>query len=356
LQLATGRLRQDSGTPARVVAGVAVVLAGAIALFTVIAAATRTYGIPSDSGANGYAFLQFNGSNTPAMAAAYAKKMQATPGVQTAAAVDQLYLTAGGQSEYDAVVVTCSGLIKMSMVRSCRDGEVFTDGSTDVAGKTLRSLDHPKYRLHIPARMNQLDSNEAMGDPVFTPGALRGIALPPLFGVVHLRYDWRDPDAIERMRNVAAPLRWDGWLIDESDRSLSTDQKTFRTLKRGLYAGALLTLGMAAATLLVLAIEQVSTRRRPLAVLAAAGVPRSMLARSVLLQNAIPLVLAVIVADATGLALGALLLRVAHQPSRLDWTDLGVLTGLTVAAVAVATALTLPAVRRATRPTMLRAE
>lgn len=356
LQLATGRLRQDSGTPARVVAGVAVVLAGAIALFTVIAAAQRTYGIPSDSGDNGHAFLQLNGDHTPEMAAAYATKMQAIPGVQMAAAVDQLYLSDGGQAEYDAVVVTCADLKKLSGVRSCRDGDTFSDGSSGLAGKTLRSLDHPKYRLHIPVRMRQLDTNGTTGDPVFTPGALRGTALPPLYGVVQLRYDWRDPDAIERMRNAAAPLQWNGWLIDESDPALTTDQKTFRTVKRGLYAGALLTLGMAAATLLVLAIEQVATRRRPLSVLAAAGVPRSMLARSVLWQNAIPLVLAVVVADATGLALGALLLRIAHQPSRLDWTDLAVLTGLTLAAVAVATALTLPAVRRATRPAMLRAE
>jgi hypothetical protein len=50
------------------------------------------------------------------------------------------------------------------------------------------------------------------------------------------------------------------------------------------------------------------------------------------------------------------MLRIGHQPGGLDWADLGVLAGLTVAAVAVATALTLPAVRRATRPTMLRAE
>jgi hypothetical protein len=113
-----------------------------------------------------------------------------------------------------------------------------------------------------------------------------------------------------------------------------------------LPAGSLITLLLAGASLLVPALEQVRARRRPLAVLTASGVPRSTLAWSLLWQNAIPLLLAMVVAVATGAGLGVL--RVLAQPVALDFAGMGVLAGASVLLVLLVTVPTLPALRRAT--------
>jgi len=106
----------------------------------------------------------------------------------------------------------------------------------------------------------------------------------------------------------------------------------------------------------VAALEQIRERRRPLAALAAAGVPRTLLARSLLWQNAVPLVLAVVVADVLGCVLGALILRLVGEPVVVDGAGVATYSGVAVLAAGLATVLTLPAVTRATRPAGLRAE
>ena len=77
---------------------------------------------------------------------------------------------------------------------------------------------------------------------------------------------------------------------------------------------------------------------------------------SVLWQNAIRMLLAVVISTGTGLLLGALTLRIARQPVSFDAANVAALAGAAVAVVAVATVLTLPAVRQATRLTTLREE
>jgi predicted lysophospholipase L1 biosynthesis ABC-type transport system permease subunit len=123
-----------------------------------------------------------------------------------------------------------------------------------------------------------------------------------------------------------------------------------------LPAGSLITLLLAGASLLVPALEQGRARRRPLAVLAASGVPRSTLAWSLLWQNAIPFLLAMVVAVATGAGLGVLLLRVLAQPVALDFAGMGVPAGASVFLVLLVTVLTLPSLRRATGALGLRTE
>ena len=355
MQLATGRLRLDSGTPARVVAGVAVVLAGSVALFTLVAAAQRSYGITTDSGDNGKGSFYLEGV-TRQQAESVAAKARAVPGVQAAGVTRQVDLVDKDQSYYSGAVASCRDITALYHVR-CRNGDAFASYDGDqLAGRTLRLPAHKSRHIRLPAHFQSIAGDTGGAALILTPAALPAGVVTGSQWNLPVHFDWHDSDVVEGVRNAAAPLQWRAQFNDDTSVSLNTDQKTFSTIKRGLYAGALLTLGMAAATMLVLAIEQVAERRRPLAVLAASGVPRSMLARSVLLQNAIPLALAVVIADITGLVLGAFLLKVAHQPARLDLTDLGVLTGLAILAVAAATLLTLPAVRRATRPTMLRAE
>ncbi|EWM10589.1 integral membrane protein [Kutzneria sp. 744] len=108
--------------------------------------------------------------------------------------------------------------------------------------------------------------------------------------------------------------------------------------------------------MLVLTLEQVRERRRPLAMLAAAGVPRSVLARSLLWQTAVPVVLGVTVAVGIGIAIAALVIRLTSLDLHIDWPTIGISTGVALVLVFVVTACSLPSLRSATRPSALRTE
>jgi hypothetical protein len=90
--------------------------------------------------------------------------------------------------------------------------------------------------------------------------------------------------------------------------------------------------------------------------LAAAGVPRSVLARSLLWQTAVPVRLAVLVAVGTGVGLSALVIRLTGSSLHVDWLTIGVFTAAALVLVFLVTALSLPALRSATRQTALRME
>lgn len=119
--------------------------------------------------------------------------------------------------------------------------------------------------------------------------------------------------------------------------------------------------------LLVGAAEGIVTRRRSLASLAAAGAPRGVLGRAVLLQALLPLVPGVVVAAAAGVlgargvlgttvettygpagADGTTIQRVVGVP--VPWQHLVVLVGGTVALTVVVTALALVFLRRSVDP------
>ena len=105
-----------------------------------------------------------------------------------------------------------------------------------------------------------------------------------------------------------------------------------------------------------MAVEHIRERRRPLAILAASGVPRAVLGRSILWQVALPIGLGVVLALATGLGLAAMLLRVTHDPMTIDWAGIVLMCAGAMALTLVVNALTLPFLKRAMRLTTLRAE
>jgi hypothetical protein len=80
------------------------------------------------------------------------------------------------------------------------------------------------------------------------------------------------------------------------------------------------------------------------------------LSRSLLWQNAVPLLLALVVAVAVGGGLSVLLLKIISQPVVLDWAGIAVLSGAAALLVVVVTLLSLPSLRRATGALGLRSE
>lgn len=97
--------------------------------------------------------------------------------------------------------------------------------------------------------------------------------------------------------------------------------------------------------------ESVATRRRGLAAQVAAGVPRQVLARALLLETALPLAPAVLVAGLGGLVIGTVYSVLAS--GTVPYLSLLVPAGI-YAACLLATALSLPLLHRSVRPAELR--
>jgi hypothetical protein len=199
-------------------------------------------------------------------------------------------------------------------------------------------------------------SRESWEDVALTPAAAASMNLSALRAEVDLRLS-PDPAAQEQVYAAMAPWQWRAEV--NSNEVLGTAagdsyMAEFRTL---LSAGALLALSLAGVSLLVMTIGQISERRRPLAAMSAGGVPRGVLERSLLWQNAIPMLLGVLVAMGGGIGVGLLISRMIGGPApTLDWGFIVTLAVAAAALVLAVTAATLPSLRSVTRVETLRAE
>ena len=161
------------------------------------------------------------------------------------------------------------------------------------------------------------------------------------------------PDTIERVRNTAAAVDPRASVMEM--HAVAEDTK-FGAIRRGLYIGLVATLLLIGASLLVSTVEQLNERRRLLAVLVAFGTRRSTLARSVLWQTAVPVVLGLGLAAVVGTGLGAALLKLVDAPVHVNWADIAGICGTGGGVVVLVTALSLPVLWRLMRPEGLRTE
>ena len=370
LQLAVRRLQSDSGTPARVVAGLAVMLAGAIALQSLLVGQAARYAVDETDLASPYSLGM---SSEPETAEAAIAALRALPGIAQASLVRSVLVTEQDADSARQVVTSisvadCATLATMVRVRDCADGDVFApagapsvrtgqnyqlstvdrDGGTNVLGAWRVPAVQPVTRISIGAVIE--------GSLLVTPGALTGIDVSGVRATGLVAADSADPDFAEHVRNTLAPFTWHA-AVQVQDLGESTqEQRTYLAIRKGLLGGSVFILLLAGVSLLVLALEHLRERRRSIAVLSATGVPMGVLARSLLWQNAIPLVLGIAVAMATGLSLATLTFRMLGLPPAVDWAGVGLLCGATAAALLLVTALTLPTLRGATRLTALRTE
>ncbi|WP_329454037.1 ABC transporter permease [Streptomyces sp. NBC_01497] len=103
----------------------------------------------------------------------------------------------------------------------------------------------------------------------------------------------------------------------------------------------------------VSAAESLAARRGALAQQVAAGVPRTVLSRAVLLETALPLAPALLLSGAAGLAVGIWYMSVAEHGLTVPYWALAV-PPLSLTACLLAAATSLPLLRRETDPTELR--
>ncbi|MFD6171341.1 ABC transporter permease [Streptomyces coeruleorubidus] len=373
-QLAVRRLQLSSGAAARMVNGIAVAVAGAIALQMLFAGVEGTYTAASRYDVS-RAQMQVHVPDGVELAST-AEKFRDTRGVRKVTALAETYL-ADKRTDADSLVqVTigdCAALREVATLPSCRDGDVFAvhgaKYDTDTArlakpGKKLwfdsanEGRPGEQYSWSVPRDIRQAQSREdptgtERGGILLTPGG----ALPKLAssaeGELYLSLAPAEPDAYEYVRNAAAridpmadPMVWNS--VERNSR--------YATIRTGLFVGAACVLALIGASLLVSQLEQLRERRRLLSALVAFGTRRRTLSLSVLWQTAIPIGLGLLLAATVGMALGAVLLRMVNESVRVDWPSVLSMTGIGAGVVLVVTLLSLPPLLRMMRPDGLRTE
>lgn len=375
--LAIRRLQLDSGTSARVVGGVAVVLAGAITLQTVLMSVEGQVGLPGADDQPSPGVQVFVDAE---LAPEIGRELSTAAGVAAAHEVRSLVGWEEGELEtsFYLEVADCVALRELAGIRDCADGEVFRvpDEYQPVpeAGMTLEWRRFPRsgtwdpedYEVTgqwtVPAEVRTVTMAEQPNlhsTMLVTPGALDLAALPADSGTTVIAQVRRDltSDQLEGIRNAVADRRFEAYVYSyNTGPDLNEEQRAFVAIRTALYAGSIFTLLLAGVSLLVLALEHIRERRRQLAVLTATGVPRGVLARSLLWQVALPIGLGVVVALATGLGLGALVMGLTDERLSVDWPGVALLCAGAIALSLLVSAMTMPFLRNATRLTALRTE
>ncbi|MFF5963701.1 ABC transporter permease [Streptomyces collinus] len=373
-QLAVRRLQLSSGVAARMVNGIAVAVAGAIALQMLFAGVEGNYTRASqyDVSRAQMSVDVPDGSDAAPVAAQY----RDTEGVRKVTVLSDFHL--GDRREEDALiqitVADCASLREVATLPDCRDGDVFAAKGSEydsdserlaVPGTPLWAESEESGRAGdrtvswtVPRGIRQAESREdptgyERGGLLITPGALPDKLGALMSTRLFLSVDPSMPDAYDHVRNTAArldptsePMTWHS--IESNDR--------YAAIRTGLSVGAACVLALIGASLLVSQLEQLRERRKLLSSLVAFGTRRRTLGLSVLWQTAIPIGLGLLLAAAVGMALGAVLLRMTNTSVRVDWPSVLSMTGIGAGIVLVVTLLSLPPLLKLMRPDGLRTE
>ncbi|MFV2103535.1 FtsX-like permease family protein [Micromonospora sp. LOL_024] len=356
-ELAVRRLRLDSDTAVRAVAGIAVSVAGVIAVQGVLGAAQAqlsTTPAPADR----FQATVYATSASEDQLRDLPQALAELPGVRAVGGVSHL----GGSPETAGRrivlgVADCVALAQYAELGTCADGDSFAVGGQDgaVAGMPLTFEDRVQgAQWTVPADIRPVQLYSAMVgsmDFLVTPAALDFIVPAP--DTVHLGLEPSDPDALERVRNVAA--RTDPFAAVQSVENQHTST-LLASVQQAVQVGAVALLLLIGASLLVNVLEQLRERRRLLAVLAAFGTRRRTLSWSVLYQVGIPVALGLALAVVTGSGLAAMLLSVVGEPVGFDWAATAGVSGAAALMVLAVTAASLPLLWRLTAAEGLRSE
>ncbi|MGC5333206.1 FtsX-like permease family protein [Micromonospora sp. DT62] len=362
-QLAVRRLQLDSAASARLVNGIAVAVAGTIGLQMLFAgvAGRFTFDTGQDT-SRAQVQVQFSPQSD---ATAGLERLAGAPGVTASNATLRTVVEVPETDTFAGLRIgDCAALAEFARLDRCADGDVFLvpdeegrpagigPGTAvsvpEAPGATWRV---PRTAREAPARSDP--SGYRQGGVLATPGAVDTARLGPLRAEAYLRLAPDRPDAVEHVRNAAAGVDPYASVLTLTENRQASQ---FVDVQRGLYVGAVVTLLLIGASMLVGVLEQLRERRRLLAMLVAVGTRRSTLSWSVLWQSAVPVVIGLALAVVFGLALGAVLLRMVQTPVTVAWPALGISTGLGAAVVLLVTGLSLPVLWRLTRPDGIRTE
>ncbi|MCX2730235.1 cell division protein FtsX [Saccharopolyspora sp. NFXS83] len=373
-QLALRRLHFTSGTAARSVSAIAVVLTGVIGLQTLVASIEAAMyddrATVREPGINVSASEDLSGRD--GLTASLAE-IRSLPGVRAAHGGHSASLSRGSDDASRSVmIVDCDTITRSAQVGGCADGTAYRTedgrGETDaeapadppmregqlweISGRGSNANGAGTVAWVIPPVQDiEVITDELQNSElVLTPGAATGIPM-------EMRSVWMDvevdeavsPELLESVRNVVAANLSSGSVFSTSDVQNREDTvQQVRAVKYALLLGALVTFSLIGCSLLVTAIEQIQERTRPMAVLGAVGARRSTLVWSAFLQNAVPMLLTAVLAVPIGLGLGTLLIVTLFENYPVfDLAGMGVVLSFAAVSVLVVTALTAPALSRA---------
>ncbi|MEV7226585.1 ABC transporter permease [Polymorphospora sp. NPDC051019] len=373
-QLATRRLQLSSGTSARVVSGIAVASAGAIALQMLFAGVSADYVEETGQDPERAQFQVWGwslGGHSETESAL--RRLRETTGIRDVSGFSTVYAASvaepapgGLPAGVDLVVGDCAMLAEFARLESCAAGDVFMseaaqpvpDAPAPKPGERVVMSDGTATEWTIPAgtRMVAAHPDSPLQDAArlyVTPEALPPDVLRHGRVEFYVNLDPAEPDAVEHLRTTAVKA---SPYLSVIERVALRENDRFADIRLGLFVGAVLTLLLIGASMLVTTLEQLRERQRLLAVLVAFGTRRSTLTWSVLLQTAVPVVLGLALAIGVGLGLGAVLMSMVDLSVRIDWTSIGQITGVAAGVVLLVTVLSLPVLWRLMRPDGLRTE
>ncbi|MFJ9901388.1 ABC transporter permease [Streptomyces sp. NPDC101152] len=374
-QLAVRRLQLSSGSAARMVNGIAVAVAGAIALQMLFSGVEHDYTKQTRNDVN-RAQMEVSLQGGGVSLAEARRQFVRTEGVSRASVLAEGSLgnaPKDPQNELEVAAGSCAELREVATLPSCRDGDIFqiVGGDSDAKEKELFRpggtlwfnpgwsgvTSRPAAAWKVPADIRTATPREdpsgyARGGLLITSTALPAAAAG-LTNKVYVSLDPSVPDAREYARNTSARL---DPLATEFTLTSTEQSLQFRSIRTGLFVGATCVLVLIGASLLVSQLEQLRERRKLLSSLVAFGTRRRTLSLSVLWQTAIPIALGLLLASVVGLTLGAVLLKMTGDSVTVDWASVLTMTGLGAAVVLAVTALSLPPLLRLMRPEGLRTE
>ncbi|CAM3105576.1 FtsX-like permease family protein [Stackebrandtia soli] len=373
-QLGVRRLQLSAGGTGRVINGVAVAVAGGIALQMLFTPAQRSFvtevGTENSPEVSVMSALD---PTSPAEHDAVLERLANVDGVEVIGDYGVVTIGPAGVSEGTyaeqsvvALIADCSVLVNAGQpVGDCVDGDVVSVTNPGVpmpveAGAELEFQTRSGIEESMAVPWTAPDSVRTVeqsttyngsfwGFVLITPGAVEGMDLPVESYVIDLKHDER-ADVLEHIRNAAVGS-WDV-TIYPSDRS----DDRFTSLRTAILAGVIGTMILIGLSLLVSTLEQLQDRRRLMSVLVAFGTRRRSLCLSVLWQTFIPVAIGLVMALGAGIGLGALLTRTVGESVTIAWGDIGMVVASGVVMVLVVTALSMPALWRMMRPSGLRTE
>ncbi|MER5551622.1 FtsX-like permease family protein [Streptomyces sp. NPDC002793] len=382
-QLAVRRLQLNSGAASRAVSGITVAVAGAVALQMMFAAMGDEFTEMTGQDPTRAQFHTYSEDVSGEAAARTIEEFRATEGVEAVIGTVVTYVTRPGTYGADEIQPTttltigdCATLKELAAVGSCAEGDVFVahpehdKEHADWIDETARKgeeieldptrgeeSDAPSMPWTLPADARTVRAGlDPLGEEhwgiLATPGAIDPDTLPHGQVTAQIRVDEGVADVAEHVRNTGA--RIDPGMRVAALTDVARDRQ-YASVQTALRLGAVATLLLIAASMLVSQLEQLRERKRLLSVLVAFGTRRVTLGWSVLWQTAVPVAVGLLVATAGGLGLGAVMTWMLAKTVTQWWVFLP-LAGAGGALVVVVTVFSLPLLWRMMRPDGLRTE
>jgi hypothetical protein len=372
-QLAVRRLQLGSGTAARMVNGVAVAVAGAIAVQILFGGVEGDY---TDRTGQDLTRAQMSvWAEGEGNMSEIERRVAAVPGVlrtTTYGMVDGGLKSGDVEGSLTVVTGDCEDLRDMADLPSCEDGDAFTvaEGEDmqyliDKArpGGTLwlspdskgpggnRAWKLPADLRRAEPRTNALGSKHV--GVLATRGSLPAGPLAGLDGTVTIAVDDSVRDVRERVRNASGSV---GPLTEAEDMWYAEVDPKFKGLQTALNLGTACVLLLIGLSMLVSQLEQLRERKKLLAALVAFGTRRRTLCLSVLWQAALPIGLGLVLALVVGVGMGSGLLLLVGASPLINWASLLTMCGIAAGVVLLVTSLSMPVLLRLLRPDGLRTE